>query len=50
MFFWVVKPSSHPSPPLLQNYVLPVQGPMTRELWIDTAPERAVSVCVFVYC
>lgn len=24
------------------NYSLPVDGPMTRDLWIDTAPERAV--------
>ncbi|KAI7836090.1 hypothetical protein COHA_010018 [Chlorella ohadii] len=24
-----------------QNYVLPVAGPMTRDLWLDTAPERA---------
>lgn len=25
-----------------QNYCLQVEGPMTRDLWIDTAPERAV--------
>lgn len=24
-----------------QNYTLPVEGPVTRESWIDTAPERA---------
>ena len=38
--------SSHPPthPSLLQNYVMPVAGPMTRDLWIDTAPERAVSL------
>jgi starch synthase len=24
-----------------QNYTLPVEGPVTREFWIDTAPERA---------
>lgn len=24
-----------------ENYLLPVEGPMSRELWIDTAPERA---------
>lgn len=28
-----------------QNYVVPVEGPMTQELWIDTAPERAVRRC-----
>jgi Ni,Fe-hydrogenase I small subunit len=26
-----------------RNYVLAVEGPMSRELWADTAPERAVS-------
>ncbi|PSC67151.1 glycosyltransferase family 5 [Micractinium conductrix] len=26
---------------LTQNYLKPVEGPMTRDLWIDTAPERA---------
>jgi hypothetical protein len=26
-----------------QNYVLPVEGPVTREDWVDSAPERAVS-------
>lgn len=46
-------PLTHAHPPvltplslallLLQNYVLPVSGPMTQELWIETAPERAVS-------
>ncbi|EFN55259.1 hypothetical protein CHLNCDRAFT_134595 [Chlorella variabilis] len=24
-----------------QNYLVPVTGPMTRDMWIDTAPERA---------
>ena len=33
-------PSPQPSGP--QNYLKPVEGPMTRDLWIDTAPERAV--------
>lgn len=37
------QPTPLPRPTPAQNYVLPVAGPMTRELWIETAPERAVS-------
>lgn len=43
---WLLPRARHapiPTKPV-QNYVLPVAGPMTRELWIDTAPERAVSL------
>lgn len=26
----------------LQNYLRPIEGAMTKELWLDLAPERAV--------